>query len=121
MFDVTPTSTPHIKAGRLRALAVTTATRADVLPDVPIMADYLPGFEASAWVGYGVRKDTPAAIVYTLNKQVNAGLAEPKIKEAITRLGGTVLALSPAEFGNLIAVDAEKWTRVIRAAHIKAN
>jgi tripartite-type tricarboxylate transporter receptor subunit TctC len=121
MFDVTPTSTPHIRAGRLRGLAVTTATRADVLPDLPIMADYLPGFEASAWVGYGAPKDTPAAVIDALNKQVNAGLAEPKIKEAITRIGGTVLALSPAEFGKLIAVDAEKWTKVIRAANIKAN
>ena len=100
---------------------MTTATRADVLPDLPVIADYLPGFEASAWVGYGAPRDTPATIIDTLNKQVNAGLAELKIKEAISRIGGTVLALSPTAFGKLIAEDAGKWAKVIRAANIKAN
>ena len=119
MFDVTPTSTPHIKAGRLRALAVTTATRADVLPEIPIMSDFVPGFEASAWVGLAAPKDTPAAIIDTLNREVNAGLADPAIKSSIARLGGTVLALSPSAFGKLIAEDAEKWGTVIRAANIK--
>jgi tripartite-type tricarboxylate transporter receptor subunit TctC len=121
MFDVTPTSAPHVNAGRLRALAVTTASRADVLPDVPVMGDVVPGYEASAWVGFGAPKDTPAAVIDVLNAQVNAGLADPAIAQSIARLGGTVLAMSPAEFGRLIAADAEKWGKVIRAAGIKAN
>jgi tripartite-type tricarboxylate transporter receptor subunit TctC len=121
MFDVTSTSAAHVKAGRLRALAVTTAARADVLPDVPVMADFVPGYESSAWVGFGVPRDTPAAIVDVLNRQVNAGLADPNIAASIARLGGTVIAMSPAEFGRLIAADAEKWAQVIRAAGIKMN
>lgn len=119
LFDVTSTSTAHVKAGKLRALAVTTATRADVLPEIPIMGDFVPGYEASAWVGLGAPKDTPAAIIDTLNREVNAGLADPMIKASIARLGGAVLALSPTEFGNLIAADTEKWAKVIRAANIK--
>jgi tripartite-type tricarboxylate transporter receptor subunit TctC len=121
MFDVTSTSAAHVKAGKLRALAVTTARRADVLPDVPVMADFVPGYESSAWVGFGVPRVTPAAIIETLNHEVNAGLADPAIAASIARLGGTVIAMSPAEFGKLIAVDAEKWAQVIRAAGIKMN
>ena len=121
MFDVTSISAAHVKAGRLRALAVTTATRADVLPDVPVMADFVPGYEASAWVGFGAPKDTPAAIVDGLNRHVNRGLADPSIAASIARLGGTVIAMSPAEFGRLIAADTEKWAQVIRAAGIKMN
>ena len=121
MFDVTSISAAHVKAGRLRALAVTTATRADVLPDVPVMADFVPGYEASAWVGFGVPKDTPAAIIDDLNKAVNAGLADPAIATSIARFGGTVLAMSPAEFGRLIAADTAKWAEVIHATGIKAN
>jgi tripartite-type tricarboxylate transporter receptor subunit TctC len=121
MFDVTPSSTPHIRAGKLRALAVTTATRADVLPEIPVMGDFVPGYEASAWLGIGAPKDTPAAIVGTLNKEVNAGLADPIIKARIADLGGTVLALSPADFGKLIADDTEKWGKVVRFANIKAE
>jgi tripartite-type tricarboxylate transporter receptor subunit TctC len=121
MFDVTSISAAHVKAGRLRALAVTTAARADVLPDVPVMGDFVPGYESSAWVGFGAPRDTPAAIVYVLNGQVNAGLADPAIADSIARLGGTVIAMSPAEFGRLIAADAEKWAQVIRAAGIKTN
>jgi tripartite-type tricarboxylate transporter receptor subunit TctC len=121
MFDVTSTSAAHVKAGKLRALAVTTATRADVLPDVPVMADFVPGYESSAWVGFGAPRDTPAAVIDSLNKEVNAGLADPAIAASIARLGGTVIAMSPAEFGRLIAADADKWAQVIRAAGIKAN
>jgi tripartite-type tricarboxylate transporter receptor subunit TctC len=121
MFDVTPTSAPHIKAGRLRALAVTTTTRMDVLPDVPVMTDFVPGYESTAWVGFGAPKGTPAAIVELLNREVNAGLADPAIKASIARLGATVLVLSPAAFAKLIAEDTEKWAKVIRVAHIKAN
>jgi tripartite-type tricarboxylate transporter receptor subunit TctC len=98
MFDVTPSSTPHIKAGRLRALAVTTATRADVLPEVPVMGDFVPGYEASAWLGFGAPKDTPAAIIDVLNTEVNAGLADPMIKARFADLGATVLPGSPADF-----------------------
>jgi tripartite-type tricarboxylate transporter receptor subunit TctC len=121
MFDVTTISAAHVKAGRLRALAVTTASRVDVLPDVPVMADFVPGYEASAWVGFGAPRDTPAMIIDGLNRQVNAGLADPAIAANIARLGGTVIAMSPAEFGKLIADDAAKWARVIRAAGIKMN
>ena len=121
MFDVTSSSTVHIKAGKPRALAVTTTTRLDVLPDVPVMADFVPGYELSAWVGFGAPKDTPAAIIDLLNREVNAGLADPAIKASIARLGATVLVLSPAEFGKLIAEDMQKWAKVIRAAHIKPN
>jgi len=119
MFDVTPSSTPHIKAGRLRALAVTTATRADVLPEVPVMGDFVPGYEASAWLGFGAPKDTPAAIIDVLNSEVNAGLADPMIKARFADLGATVLPGSPAEFGKLIADDTEKWGKVIKFAGIK--
>jgi tripartite-type tricarboxylate transporter receptor subunit TctC len=111
----------HIKAGKLRALAVTTATRVDVLPEIPIMGDFVPGYESSAWLGFGAPKDTPAAIVGTLNKEVNAGLVDPIIKARIADLGGTVLALSPADFGKLIADDTEKWGKVVRFANIKAD
>ena len=121
MFDVTSISAAHVKAGRLRALAVTTAARADVLPDVPVMGDFVPGYESSAWVGFGAPRDTPAAVIDTLNREVNAGLADPVIAASIARLGGTVIAMSPAEFGRLIAADADKWAQVIRSAGIKMN
>jgi tripartite-type tricarboxylate transporter receptor subunit TctC len=119
MFDVTPTSTPHIRAGKLRALAVTTATRADVLPEIPIMGDFVPGDEASAWLGFGAPKDTPAAIIGMLNREVNAGLADPAIKTRIADLGGTVLAISPVEFGKLITDETEKWAKVVKFANIR--
>jgi len=119
MFDSTPSSVPHIKAGKLRALAVTTATRAEVLPEIPILADFVPGYEASGWLGFGVPKDTPAAIIDMLNREVNAALADPAIKARIADLGGMVLAGPPADFGKLIAEETEKWGKVIRAANIK--
>jgi tripartite-type tricarboxylate transporter receptor subunit TctC len=120
-FDNTPNVLPQVKAGKLRALAITTAGRADVLPDVPVMGDFVPGYEASAWVGLGAPKATPDAIIDMLNREVNAGLADPAIKASIARLGGTVLPMSPAEFGRLFAEDTAKWAKVIRAANIKAE
>jgi tripartite-type tricarboxylate transporter receptor subunit TctC len=122
MFDVTPSSIPHIRAGTLRALAVTTATRSAVLPDIPPMGDFVPGYEASAWVGIGVPKNTPAEIVNMLNKEINAALADPTIMARLTDLGGVVLPVSsPAEFGKLIAEETEKWGKVIRTANIKPD
>ena len=120
MFDVTPSSLPHIKAGKLRALAVTTATRSDVLPDVPVMADYLPGYEASAWVGFGVPRNTPPAIIDTLNKAFNAAAADPVVKARFADLGAMVMMPNtPAEFAAFIARDAAKWAKVISASGIK--
>ena len=103
----------------MRALAVTTATRSELLPDTPTVGEFLPGFDASVWFGIGAPKDTPANIVEKLNKEINAALADPKIKARLADLGATVLALSPAELGKLIANETEKWAKVIRAANIK--
>jgi tripartite-type tricarboxylate transporter receptor subunit TctC len=119
MFDVTPSSTPLIKAGKLHALAVTTATRVETLPETPVLGDFVPGYEASAWLGFGVPKDTPAAIVDILNREVNAGLADPTIKARIADLGGKVVPGSSAEFAKLIADDTEKWAKVVKFAGIK--
>jgi tripartite-type tricarboxylate transporter receptor subunit TctC len=119
MFDVTPSSTPHIRAGKLRALAVTTATRADVLPEIPIMSNFVPGYEASGWLGFGVPKDTPAAIIDILNREVNKGLVNPVIKARIGDLGGSVLVVSPGEFTKLIIDETDKWAKVIRAANLR--
>jgi tripartite-type tricarboxylate transporter receptor subunit TctC len=114
-------SIEHIKTGRLRALAVTTAMRSDALPDVPTMGEFVPGHEASIWFGVGAPKATPAEIVDKLNKEINAGLADPKIKARLADLGGTPLVGSPADFGKFIAEETEKWAKVIRAANIKAE
>ncbi len=119
MFDVTSTSTALIKSGKLRPLAVTSTTRIDVLPDIPAMSDFLPGFEASAWIGLGAPAGTPTAVIDMLNRAVNAGLAEPNIKARIAQLGGTPLLLSPVELGKMIAVETEKWAKVIQSANIK--
>ena len=120
-FDTMPTSIEHIRAGKLRALAVTTATRSEALPDLPTVGDFLPGFEASAWFGVAAPRQTPAEIVARLNKEINAGLVEPKIKGRLTDLGGTPLPGSSADFGKLIADETEKWARVIKFAGIKAQ
>ena len=112
-------SIEHIKAGKLRALAVTTATRSEVLPDIPTVGDFVPGYEASAWSGIGAPKKHAAEIVDKLNKEINAALADPKIKARLADLGGTVLAGSPADFGKLIADETEKWAKVIKFAGIK--
>jgi tripartite-type tricarboxylate transporter receptor subunit TctC len=120
-FDGLPTSMEHIKSGKLRALAVTTATRTQLLPDVPAVSEFLPGFEASFWGGFGAPKGTPTDIIDKLNKEINAALGNAKIKSRLAELGGTALPGSPADFGKLIAEETEKWAKVIRAANIKAE
>ena len=120
-FDNLPASIEHIRAGKLRALAVGTAERSPALPDVPTVAEFLPGFEASAWVAVGAPKATPAEIVERLNREINAGLADPKIKARLAELGGTVFVGTPADFDRLVAEQTEKWGKVIRAANIKAE
>ena len=112
---------PHIKAGKLRPLAVTTAARLDVFPDVPTVADAVPGYEASGFTGIGVPRNTPADIVDRLNKEINAGLADAKIKTRIVELGGTVVGGSPAEFAKIISEATEKWAKVIKFAGIKVE
>jgi tripartite-type tricarboxylate transporter receptor subunit TctC len=119
MFDPLGSSIEYIRAGRLRALAVTTATRSEALPDVPTVGDFVPGYEASLWQGIGAPKSTPPEIVDRLNKEINAALADPKIKARLADLGSTPLVSSPGDFANLIASDTEKWSRVIRSANIK--
>jgi tripartite-type tricarboxylate transporter receptor subunit TctC len=118
-FAVVTTAIEYIRAGKLRALAVTSATRQEALPDIPTVADFLPGYEASGWFGLFAPKNTPAEIVDTLNKEINAALADPKVKARLADLGGTVLPGSPADFGKLVVDDKEKWAKVIRAANIK--
>jgi tripartite-type tricarboxylate transporter receptor subunit TctC len=112
-------SIEYIRTGKLRALAVTTATRSQALPDVPTVSEFVPGFEAGDWLGVGAPKHTPAAIVDKLNDEIATALADPKIKARFADLGGTALALTPAEFGKLLADETQKWAKVIRAAHIK--
>jgi tripartite-type tricarboxylate transporter receptor subunit TctC len=114
-----PPSVEHIRTGNLRALAVTTKERSSSLPGIPTIGDFLPGFEASAWQGIGAPKNTSAVIIEKLNKEINAGLANPVIKARLGDLGLSVLSGSPAEFGKLIAEETEKWGKVIRAANIK--
>ena len=120
MFDVTPSSLPHVKAGKLRPLAVTTAKRLDVLPDIPVMADFLPGYEASAWIGFGAPKNTPAAVIDTLNNQFNAAISDPTIQKRLAELGALAMPPNtPAEFAKHMADDAAKWAKVIKASGIK--
>jgi tripartite-type tricarboxylate transporter receptor subunit TctC len=120
MFDVTPTSLAHIKAGELRALAVTTPQRLDFLPDVPTVAEFLPGYEAFGWIGFGAPKGTPATIIDTLNKSINAAIVDAAVKGRLLDLGALVMAPNtPAEFAKFIAADAEKWTKVVKFANLK--
>jgi tripartite-type tricarboxylate transporter receptor subunit TctC len=119
MFPTTVGSIGYIRAGRLRALAVTTATRSDALPDIPTVGEFLPGYEASAWFGVGAPKATPAEIVEKLNKEINAGLSDPELRRRLAEGGGTVLPGSPADFGKLIAAETEKWAKVIKSAGIE--
>jgi tripartite-type tricarboxylate transporter receptor subunit TctC len=119
MFDNVPTSLPYIKAGKLRPLAVTSTTRAAVLPDVPIVADYVPGYEANAWYGIVGPKGVPPDIVEKLNREVNTILAEPQVKKQLADLGASLLPGSPADFGKLVADETQKWGEVIRFAGIK--
>jgi tripartite-type tricarboxylate transporter receptor subunit TctC len=118
-FTELATSLGHVKSGNLRALAVTTATRTQALPDIPTLGEFIPGFEASQWVGLVAPKDTPPAIIEKLNSEINAGLAEPRMKARFADLGGMVLPGSPDDFGKLIRDETEKWAKVIRAANIK--
>jgi tripartite-type tricarboxylate transporter receptor subunit TctC len=120
-FAAVSGSVEYIRAGKLRALAMTTATRSEVLPDIPTVGDFLPGYEASLWLGIGAPRNTSAEIVDRLNREINAGLADPKIKARLVDLGGTALVGFPADFGKLIAEETEKWGKVIRAANIKAE
>lgn len=120
-FTELATSLGHVKSGSLRALAVTTAARTDALPDVPTLSEFIPGFEASQWVGLVAPKDTPPAIIEKLNAEINAALADPGVKARFADLGGTVLPGSPDDFGKLIRDETEKWAKVIRAAKIKVE
>ena len=119
MFDPMPSSIGHIKAGKLRALAVTTATRSDALPDIPTVAEFAPGYEASTWFGIVAPTNTPTEIIERLNNEINAGLADSKIKARLGEMGGMLLAGSPADFGKLIIEETDKWGQVIRTANIK--
>jgi tripartite-type tricarboxylate transporter receptor subunit TctC len=118
-FGSMPETIQYIRAGTLRALAVTTATRSETVPDLPVAADFVPGYETSSWYGLGAPKSTPSEIIERLNKEINAALADPRIKAKLAELGGTVLPGSAADFGKLIADETEKWGKVIRAANIK--
>src|SRR5262249_20328534 len=120
-FASLPAASEYIKADKLRALATTTAMRSEQLPGVPTVGDFVPGFEASLWYGLGAARSTPAEIVEKLNKEINAALADLNMKARLADLGGTPLPGSPANFGRLIAEEAEKWGKVIRAANIKAE
>jgi tripartite-type tricarboxylate transporter receptor subunit TctC len=119
MFSPLPESIATIKAGKVRALAVTSAKRSEALPDVPTVGEFVPGFEASTWQGIGAPKYTPAEIVTSLNKEINAALADPEIKARLANLGGAPMPMSPADFENLIVAETEKWAKVIREANIK--
>ena len=120
-FGTLSGSIEYIRTGKLRALAVTTATRSEMLPDVPTVGESVPGYEASTWSGVGAPKATPAEIIEKLNNEINAALANPKFKARLADLGVTTLALTPADFGKLIADETEKWGKVIRSANIKAE
>ena len=121
MFDTTPGSIAHIKAGKLRALAVTSKTRAEALPDLPTVGDFIPGYEASQWYGLTAPKDTPADVIATLNKAVNAALAEPVMKAKLAELGGAPFPGTPAEFGALIVAETDKWAKVVKFSGAKVD
>jgi tripartite-type tricarboxylate transporter receptor subunit TctC len=120
-FSTISESIEHIRAGRLRALAVATPTRSQVLPDIPTLGEFVPGYEASGWQGIGAPRNTPIDIIDKLNREINAGIADPKLKARLADLGSTPLAGSPADFGKFIADETEKWSKVIRTANIKAE
>jgi tripartite-type tricarboxylate transporter receptor subunit TctC len=119
VFDAVPSSIGHIRANRLRALAVTTAMRSDALPEIPIMGDFVPGYEASGWAGLSVPKNTPPEIIDKLNREINAGLADPKIQTRLAELGGTAIAGSAVDYRKLFADEIDKWAKVIKFAGIK--
>jgi tripartite-type tricarboxylate transporter receptor subunit TctC len=121
MFDNVPTSAEHVKSGKLRGLAVTSTTRSEVLPDLPTVADFVPGYESSAWYGLGVPNGTPAEIIEKLNKETNAILADPKAKARFTELGASLLPGSPADFGKLLVDETEKWGKVVKFSGAKPD
>ena len=121
LFGSTSLTIEQIRAGKLRPLAVTTTTRWEGLPDIPTVDDFVSGYEASAWAGFGAPKNTPTEIVEKLNKEINVGLADPKMKARLADLGGAVLPGSPADFGKLIAEETEKWAKVVKFAGIKSD
>jgi tripartite-type tricarboxylate transporter receptor subunit TctC len=121
MFESVPASIEHVRTGKLRALAVTTASRAEALPDVPALGDFVPNFEASTWFGVGAPKNTPPEIIDSLNKAINAGLADPKLKARFSDLGSTPFASTPADFARLIAEETGKWGKVVKLVGIKAQ
>src|SRR5262249_16636388 len=120
-FDNLPASIEHIRAGKLRALAVSTAKRSETIPEVPALAEFLPGFETSSWLAVGAPGKTTPEIVYTLNKEINAALVDPKVKAKLASLGATVLASSPADAATLIDEDTEKWRKVVKFSGAKSN
>jgi tripartite-type tricarboxylate transporter receptor subunit TctC len=120
-FDNLPASVGHIRAGKLRALAITSAMRSGVLPNVPTLAEFLPGYEVSAFIGVGVPKNTPEEVIDKLNREINLGLAAPNIKARLAELGSAPLVLSPAEFSKLVADETAKWAKVIRVSKIRAE
>jgi tripartite-type tricarboxylate transporter receptor subunit TctC len=121
MFAAMPSAIEHVRAARLRALAVTTTARSPALPDVPTVGEFVPGYEASSWYGIGVPRGTPAEVIETLNRAVNAALADPKLNARIGDLGGTMLAGTPAEFGKLTADETEKWAKVVKFSGARAD
>jgi tripartite-type tricarboxylate transporter receptor subunit TctC len=121
MFGTMPASIEYVRAGKLRPLAVTSARRSELLPDLPTVGDFVPGYETSAWQGVGAPKSTSVEIIDRLNKEINAGLADPKIKARVADMGGTVLAGSPADFGKLIADETEKWGKVVKFSGAKPD
>jgi tripartite-type tricarboxylate transporter receptor subunit TctC len=120
-FDAIPASIEHIRAGKLRALAIATATRSELLPETPSLSEFLAGYDVSFWAGIAAPKNTPVAVIERLNQAINAALTDPKIKARLADLGATVLPGSPADFGKLIADETEKWAKVIKSAGIKAE
>jgi tripartite-type tricarboxylate transporter receptor subunit TctC len=121
LFDTLSTSIEHIRAGKLRPLAVTGATRSEALPDVPTIGEFVPGYEASLWLGLGAPRNTPTAVIERLNKEVNTGLADSTIRTRITDMGYAAFASSPVEFAQFIATETDKWGKVIRDANIKVE
>jgi tripartite-type tricarboxylate transporter receptor subunit TctC len=121
MFDLMPTSIELVRAGKLRALAVTTAARSPALPDIPTVGEFVPGYEASTWQGLGAPKSTPAEIIEKLNREINAGLADPRIKERLADTGAAPFTGSPGDFGKFMADETEKWAKVVKFAGIKAE
>jgi tripartite-type tricarboxylate transporter receptor subunit TctC len=121
MFDTLATSVEHVRGGKLRALAVTTATRSDVLPEIPAVAEFIPGYEAVGWLGIAVPRNTPADVIDTLNREVNAALADPTVRARIADWGGMVFPSSAPEFGKYVAAETERWAKVIKFAGIRAD